>query len=75
MRGYQSVNRNRRTTLLSLAGVCPCNMGSGRFRGGVKGVELAVEGSGEVVLEGSADFAVASAFLRAFGDVLPRSRS
>jgi hypothetical protein len=45
-------------------------MGSGRFCSGVKGVELAVERSGDVALEGSADFAVAAAFLGAFGDVV-----
>lgn len=56
-----------------LAGVCPFWVGSGRFRCGVKGVELAVEGSGDVALEGSADFAVAAAFLGAFGDVVPCS--
>ena len=37
------------------------------------GVELAVEDSGDVALEGSADFAVATAFLGAFGDVVPCS--
>lgn len=42
--------------------------------GGVKRVELAVEGSGKVALEGSSNFAVSTAFLGAFGDVLPSSR-
>ena len=31
---------------------------------------MAVEGSGDVALEGSADFAVAAAFFGAFGDVV-----
>jgi hypothetical protein len=57
-----------------VAGLFPWNMGSGWIRGGVKGVELTVEGSGKVALERSSDFAVATAFLGAFGDVLPRSR-
>lgn len=48
-------------------------MGPGRCRGGVKGVELAVEDSGDVALEGSANFALAAAFLGAFGDVVPGS--
>ena len=43
------------------------------FRGGVKGIELAVERSGDVALEGPADFTVAAAFLGAFGDVVPCS--
>lgn len=45
----------------------------GWFLGGVKGVELAVEDSGDVALEGSADFAAATAFLGSFGDVVPCS--
>ena len=59
--------------LLSLKGDCPCSVGWHWFRGGVKGVELAVEGSGDVALEGSADFAVATAFLGAFSNVVPGS--
>ncbi len=47
--------------------------GRGRFGGGVKGVELAVEGSGDVALEGSSDFAVAAAFVSASSDILPCS--
>ena len=59
--------------LLSLEGDCPCRLGWRRFRGGVKGVELAVEGPGDVALEGSADFAVTTSFLGAFSDVVPCS--
>jgi hypothetical protein len=59
--------------LLFRVRVCPGNVGSCRFRGGVKGVELAVEDSGDVALEGSTDYAVATAFLSAFNDIVPRS--
>jgi hypothetical protein len=59
--------------LLIRAGVCPYGVRSCRFRGGVQGVELAVENSGDVSLEGSANFAVATAFLGAFSDVVPGS--
>ena len=55
-----------------LAGLRPCTTWVGWIHRRVKGVELTVEGSGKVAW-GSSDFAVAAAFLGAFGDVLPRS--
>ena len=63
--------RNR-DTLRRVGWALPCNTWAGWIHRGVKGVELTVEGSGKVALEGSSDFAVAAAFLGAFGDVLPR---
>lgn len=48
-------------------------MGRGRFRAGVKGVELAVEDTGDVALQGPMDLPVAMAFLGTFGDVVPGS--
>ena len=64
--------RNR-DALRRVGWALPLQHVGGWIHRGVKGVELTVEGSGEVALEGSSDFAVAAAFLGAFGDVLPRS--
>ena len=42
-----------------------------RFRCRVESVELPIEGTGEIALEGSSDSAVAAAFLGAFSHVVP----